>query len=1009
MKKIILLLILSAASFSLSAQERLFIHKSDNITLGVPTSMTDSIYFSNDGNITFFRIGDTLAQYATTIIDSLTFGTNSNTIYIRYNGTGVSVINPLAFEGVKVTVSGANVIVSSSTETQDLIYNLSGTTTNGMFKIYSAKRYNLVLNGVTITNPVGPAINLQSEKKASVELVAGKVNSLTDGVTYATAPLNGSGQPEDQKATFFSEAKLVFSGTGSLIIAGNGSDQHALCSDDVIEIDGGSISVTKAAKDGIHGQDGIEITGGTVSVASTGDAIDADKAYIKITGGSITTTNTQPGANGITCDSTLTVTGGTLNLSVSGTQSKALHSKQAMTLSGGNITIHNSGNVVLAASGSGYNPVYCHAVKSSSVINLNGSNLTITSSGNGAKSIASDGNILMTAGTICITNSGVGAAYVNTQGVASAYVPACFSANGNISISGGSLTTSCSGAAGRSIIADGTLTIGSSSTNPTLNLTTTGSSVYVSGSGSSSQYAEAKAISCDGVVSVQSGSVTIVSADDGIHSKSGIIVSGGTLNATASGDGLDAGDGTIVISGGNITTSNSKADTKGITCNNTISISGGTLNLTVSGNQSKALQCDLAMTLSGGNITIHNSGAVVLTPSGSGYDPSYCCAVKSGSSVNLTGANLSITSSNSGARSVVSEGNITMTGGTVSITNSGAGARYTNPQGVYDVYIPTCLRADGNISITAGTLTTSSSGAAGRGITTNGTLTVGTTSTAPTISVTTTGTSVYVSGSGPNADYVKAKAIKCDGAATFESGTITVASADDAIKSGTSVTFNNASVTISNSFESVEAPFITINGGTVNAKSSDDCINATFGNGGENDDGSLLKVTGGMLIADASGNDCLDSNGSMLFTGGTVIGHGPQSAPEVGMDFNGTCKVNGGFLVVSGTNSNMTYPPSTTSTQRCVLAKTTTSIAAGTLFHVQDASGNDIVTFQPVRRYYSMIFSSSSLQSGGSYSIYTGGTCTGTNNNGLYTGGTYSGGTFRKTFSISSMITTVTF
>ena len=195
----------------------------------------------------------------------------------------------------------------------------------------------------------------------------------------------------------------------------------------------------------------------------------------------------------------------------------------------------------------------------------------------------------------------------------------------------------------------------------------------------------------------------------------------------------------------------------------------------------------------------------------------------------------------------------------------------------------------------------------------------------------------------------------------------------------------------------------------MNAKSSDDCINATFGTGGEQDDGSLLKVTGGTLIANASGNDCLDSNGSMMFTGGLVIGHGPQSAPEVGMDFNGTCKVNGGFLVVSGTNSNMTEPPSSSSTQRCVIAKTNSPLSSGTLFHVQDASGSDIVTFQPVRSYYNVIFSSSSLVNGGSYSIYTGGSSTGTNNNGLFTGGTYSGGTFKKTFTVNNIITSVTF
>ncbi|OPZ97481.1 MAG: hypothetical protein BWY70_01490 [Bacteroidetes bacterium ADurb.Bin408] len=76
---------------------------------------------------------------------------------------------------------------------------------------------------------------------------------------------------------------------------------------------------------------------------------------------------------------------------------------------------------------------------------------------------------------------------------------------------------------------------------------------------------------------------------------------------------------------------------------------------------------------------------------------------------------------------------------------------------------------------------------------------------------------------------------------------------------------------------------------------------------------------------------------------------------------------------------------------------------------MQDASGNSLVTFKPARSYYSIVFSSPALTSGAQYKIYTGGTCTGTLTNGLYTGGTYSGGTLKKTFTITSKVTNVTF
>jgi trimeric autotransporter adhesin len=146
-----------------------------------------------------------------------------------------------------------------------------------------------------------------------------------------------------------------------------------------------------------------------------------------------------------------------------------------------------------------------------------------------------------------------------------------------------------------------------------------------------------------------------------------------------------------------------------------------------------------------------------------------------------------------------------------------------------------------------------------------------------------------------------------------------------------------------------------------------------------------------------------------VISGGTIVVHGPQSSPEVGMDYNGTCTVSGGFLVISGTNSNMTQAPGTASSIYSLKMVSSASIAASTLFHIQDASGNDVVTFKPVRSYYSVVLSSALITAGSSYSIYTGGSSTGINSNGLYTGGVYSGGTLKKTFTVSAKVSSVSF
>lgn len=734
MRRNLFLLFCLIFSTALFAQEKMYIHKSDKMTLGALISATDSIYFSNDGSAAYFNIGTTVANYPVSEIDSISFGENSNTIYVNYNGTSVSVINPLAFEGVTIDVNGADVTVNSTALDNEVTYILSGTTTDGLFKVYSNYKFNLILNGVNITNPDGPAINIQSKKKCSLTLNTGTTNSLTDGSTYASST-------EDQKSTLFSEGQLEFAGTGSLTVKSN--LKHAICSDDYIDIQGGNITVSGALKDGIHASDYFTMSGGTLNVTATSDGIDCEAGYIAISGGSITTVNTAADVKGISSDSTMLISGGTINITVSGNQSKGLKSKQNMTLSGGAITINASGAVVLVASGSGYDPSYCSGIKCDSTLTISGANITITSSGKAGKGISTDKNTIITSGTI-------------------------------------------------------------------------------------------------------------------------------------------------------------------------------------------------------------------------------------------------------------------------NITTSGAGATYTNSLGVTDSYNATCIKTDGNISLLGGSVTTSSSGTGGKGISSDGTLTIGDASNIPTLNVTTTGAKFLVSGT----DYNQAKAIKSDGSITINNGTITISSADDGIKSGTSITINNATVTITKSVEGIEAPFITVNSGNVSIVASDDSFNATKGltpGGTETNDGSYLYLYGGNIVVSSTTGDGLDSNGNIVMTGGTVVVHGPQSSPEVGMDYNGTCNVSGGLLVISGTNSNMTQAPSTTSAQYSVKATTTSSVAAGTLFHIQDASGNDLVTFKPTRSYYSVVFSSASLKSGSTYSIYTGGTSTGTNTNGLYSGGTYSGGTFKKSFTISAKVTSVTF
>ena len=131
MRKIILSMAGLAAACNVQAQKSLFIYKNDGVALGVPTSSVEGLTFNSDNTITTLTLtnGQTYS-YEIAAIDSFSVKETTEVVTIAYNGLTAQVINPLAFHGVSVTVTGADVVVNS-TSTEELEYRISGTTTDG--------------------------------------------------------------------------------------------------------------------------------------------------------------------------------------------------------------------------------------------------------------------------------------------------------------------------------------------------------------------------------------------------------------------------------------------------------------------------------------------------------------------------------------------------------------------------------------------------------------------------------------------------------------------------------------------------------------------------------------------------------------------------------------------------------------------------------------------------------------------------------------------------------------
>lgn len=505
------------------------------------------------------------------------------------------------------------------------------------------------------------------------------------------------------------------------------------------------------------------------------------------------------------------------------------------------------------------------------------------------------------------------------------------------------------------------------------------------------------------------GSLTVsASYEDGITGKDGLVIKSGTIKVTAADDGIRGKD-YLIVKDADVTVNAGgdglKSDNDESTEYGYILIENGSFDIT---SAKDAIQSESSLTINGGTLGIKNSGDVTLTASGSGYETTSSAGLKSDGNISLADANLTITSTGKGGKGITTNKNINITSGTIIITTSGAGATYKNTSGSTDSYSASCIKADGDISIIGGDLTLSSSGNGGKGFSADGTINIGTSDSSPNIKITTLGSKFQVSGT----DYCHPKAIVCTGALTMDNGEVNISSTDDGIHSEKSITINSGTLNITKSVEGIESLKIYVNGGNLSVTSSNDGFNATAGTvsgGTESNDGSCLYFNGGTTYVNCTNGDAVDSNGSVEMNGGLVIANGPAQGVEEAADFNGNFVMNGGFFIGVGSSSNMTKAMSSSSAQYNLFLSSSSLISSSTLFHIQNSSGADIVTFKPLNGCYKLLFSSSALGSGTSCTIYLGGTSTGTVSNGLYTGGTYSGGTLKKSFTISSKVTTVSF
>lgn len=929
----------------------------------VAQERVDSISFDEENDIISIALADGSATLAISEVDSIKYGTLPQSVNVTYSGEKAVVENPFAFDGVEIDIQGAKVTAISSSQSE-IDYTLQGESGNGCFKLYGEKKYNLHLNGVSLSNGSGAAINSQCSKRGRIFIADGTVSSFSDAASYS--PASG----EDEKGTIFSEGQLIFEGSsGEIVVKGN--YKHAICSDDYIETRGGRLTVEKAVSDAIHANDSVIVLGGTLSLRASSDGIDCD-GTIKLLGGKLAISTSGDDVKGIKSAGNIIADGTEIDVTVSGDASKGIKSNGATIISNGNVDVKATGNTILL-NGS---PSYATCIKSDSIVSISGGTVTLSASGIAGRGISADIDVYITGGTTEIECSGDSETYdpaaegdygseEETEASYVLYVSMPASASNH---PGGSSAWSSI------YLCDSGGTVVAALTN---SVTINGTTFYCYDFGTetagtyyfkSNDYRSGR-----NTYSIQSSSFTGLSGDTYYQIASSYSTSGTVRTYQLS-------DVTSSYEGGSISSGSSTEDSykaAGIKCDRNFAMSGGVSTITASGSESKGIKTEGNAAISGGRLTINTSGTAKIVA----YDPSYCTAIKCDGALSISGGDIDITATGQGGMGISADGILTVDGGEIDITISGAGASYTASSGT-DYYSTKCLKGDVAVNLLGGTLNCISKGNGSKAIVAAGVLTIGkenADNNALKITAITEGASLGTS-SGNNGGW--------GGMGGMQEG---FNAAPKAIKGAGNVIVNSGTIyaqTSNDGGEGLESKAtLTINGGIIECNTYDDGINAA----------TSLIINGGYVYSHASNNDGIDSNGSITINGGVVLASG-TNAPEEGFDCdNNQFTINGGTLIGTGSANS-----SVTSSSQPYASVSSVTVSQGKYLAIKNSSGNVLFAYKCPNSVNSatVLLSSPEFTSSSHTIVYGASSVSGESESHLggvfLTGGTASGGTSKS-------------
>ena len=260
---------------------------------------------------------------------------NSGSVYFTRNdlssdwdSSGATVIT---LKGDSALVSGAgayayngDVVIANAGK-----YVIRGTLTDGSIIVdtnRTAKVW-ILLDGVDIRCSDDACLRIDQADKVFLTLAEGSVNSMASGESYSDEAL-----ADNTGGTVYAHDDLAINGSGSLCITS--AYKHGIDANDELVITGGTITVD-AVGDGLHVRDNLSICDASITLAAGDDGVDINSeiGYFYMSSGALDITS---GDDGIHTACPVIVEGGEIVVTAA---ADAIHSDASISVAGGTILV----------------------------------------------------------------------------------------------------------------------------------------------------------------------------------------------------------------------------------------------------------------------------------------------------------------------------------------------------------------------------------------------------------------------------------------------------------------------------------------------------------------------------------------------------------------------------------------------------------------------------------------------------------------------------------------------